>query len=127
MARGEPYDVALVDATLPGRDGGALARAPVPVVILAPLRERGEDASRPPPQVRILYRRTRQDMPCLLEEVEDHEHAVGHCYRCASVVEPRLSLQWFVKMKPLAKPAIEAYVAEHADFRRNRHAPSTET
>ena len=44
----------------------------------------------------------------LLEKVEDHAHAVGHCYRCASVVEPRLSPQWFVKMKPLARPAIEA-------------------
>jgi len=44
----------------------------------------------------------------LLEKVEDHEHAVGHCYRCDCVVEPRLSLQWFVKMKPLAAPAIEA-------------------
>lgn len=44
----------------------------------------------------------------LLEQVEEHEHAVGHCYRCHSVVEPRLSSQWFVKMKPLARPAIEA-------------------
>jgi len=43
----------------------------------------------------------------LLERVEDHAHAVGHCYRCDSVVEPRLSLQWFVKMKPLAEPAVE--------------------
>ena len=32
----------------------------------------------------------------------DHDHAVGHCYRCHTVVEPRLSPQWFVKMKPLA-------------------------
>jgi len=44
----------------------------------------------------------------LIEKIEDHDHAVGHCYRCHSVVEPRLSLQWFVKMKPLAGPAIEA-------------------
>ena len=44
----------------------------------------------------------------LIEKIEDHQHAVGHCYRCASVVEPRLSPQWFVKMKPLARPAIEA-------------------
>ena len=44
----------------------------------------------------------------LLEKIEDHEHAVGHCYRCHTVVEPRLSPQWFVKMKPLAEPAIEA-------------------
>jgi len=45
----------------------------------------------------------------LLETVEPHRHAVRHCYRCDSVVEPRLSDQWFVKMKPLAEPALEAY------------------
>ena len=44
----------------------------------------------------------------LIEKIEDHQHAVGHCYRCDTVVEPRLSEQWFVKMKPLAEPAIEA-------------------
>lgn len=44
----------------------------------------------------------------LLEKVEDHAHSVGHCYRCHTVVEPRLSLQWFVRMKPLARPAMEA-------------------
>jgi valyl-tRNA synthetase len=37
-----------------------------------------------------------------------HVHAVGHCQRCNTVVEPMLSTQWFVKMEPLAKPAIEA-------------------
>ena len=42
----------------------------------------------------------------LLEKTENHLHAVGHCYRCHTVIEPRLSLQWFVKMKPLAEPAI---------------------
>ena len=44
----------------------------------------------------------------LIEKIEDHQHAVGHCYRCHTMVEPRLSPQWFVKMKPLAGPAIEA-------------------
>jgi len=44
----------------------------------------------------------------LIEKIIDHPHAVGHCYRCDTVVEPRLSLQWFVKMKPLAHPALEA-------------------
>ncbi|NCC51004.1 MAG: valine--tRNA ligase [Spartobacteria bacterium] len=44
----------------------------------------------------------------LLEKIEDHANAVGHCYRCSTMVEPRLSPQWFVKMKPLARPAIEA-------------------
>jgi valyl-tRNA synthetase len=37
-----------------------------------------------------------------------YEHAVGHCERCETIVEPMLSTQWFVKMEPLAKPAIEA-------------------
>jgi valyl-tRNA synthetase len=45
----------------------------------------------------------------LLEAIEDHRHAVGHCYRCDTVVEPRLSDQWFVRMEPLARPALEAY------------------
>lgn len=44
----------------------------------------------------------------LMAEVKDYENAVGHCYRCQTVVEPYLSLQWFVKMKPLAGPAIKA-------------------
>ncbi|MGA1531408.1 MAG: valine--tRNA ligase, partial [Kiritimatiellia bacterium] len=44
----------------------------------------------------------------LLDKVEEHPHAVGHCYRCHQVVEPRLSPQWFVKMKPLAEPALKA-------------------
>ncbi|HET9039724.1 MAG TPA: valine--tRNA ligase [Gemmatimonadales bacterium] len=45
----------------------------------------------------------------LLEKVESHRHAVGHCYRCGTVVEPRLSDQWFVRMAPLARPALEKY------------------
>ena len=45
----------------------------------------------------------------LVERVEDHPHAVGHCYRCATVIEPRLSDQWFVRMEPLARPALAAY------------------
>ena len=44
----------------------------------------------------------------LLVRVEPHRHAVGHCDRCDTVVEPYLSLQWFVKMKPLAEPAYAA-------------------
>ncbi len=43
----------------------------------------------------------------LLEKVEDYIHNVGHCYRCDTVIEPYLSRQWFVKMKPLAEPAIK--------------------
>ena len=52
----------------------------------------------------------------LLAKIDDHAHAVGHCYRCRTVVEPRLSPQWFVKMKPLARPAIEAVKAGRIRF-----------
>ncbi|MDR1087807.1 MAG: valine--tRNA ligase [Coriobacteriales bacterium] len=44
----------------------------------------------------------------LLERVEEHQHAVGHCYRCDTTIEPWLSEQWFVAMKELAAPALEA-------------------
>jgi valyl-tRNA synthetase len=44
----------------------------------------------------------------LLEKVEPHRHAVGQCYRCQTVIEPYLTPQWFVDIKPLAKPAVEA-------------------
>jgi valyl-tRNA synthetase len=43
-----------------------------------------------------------------LQKTETHQHAVRHCYRCDTVVEPRLSDQWFVKMEPLARPALQA-------------------
>ena len=42
-----------------------------------------------------------------LVKTEDHEHNVGTCYRCGTTVEPMTSAQWFVKMAPLAKPAME--------------------
>ena len=42
-----------------------------------------------------------------LLKVEDHTHNVGTCYRCGTTVEPMVSKQWFVKMEPLAKPAID--------------------
>jgi valyl-tRNA synthetase len=45
----------------------------------------------------------------LLEKIEPHQHAVRHCYRCDTVVEPRLSDQWFVKMRPLAEPVLADY------------------
>jgi valyl-tRNA synthetase len=45
----------------------------------------------------------------LLVKAEPHRHAVGHCYRCGTVIEPRLSDQWFVKMEPLARPALARY------------------
>lgn len=43
----------------------------------------------------------------LLVKIEGHTHSVGHCYRCKTVIEPFLSRQWFVKMKPLAEPALD--------------------
>ena len=43
----------------------------------------------------------------LLVKIEEHEHAIGHCYRCNTVLEPFLSEQWFVRTEPLAKRAIE--------------------
>jgi valyl-tRNA synthetase len=44
----------------------------------------------------------------LLVKVEEHMHNVGECYRCDTVIEPLVSKQWFVKMKPLAEPAVKA-------------------
>ena len=44
----------------------------------------------------------------VLVSVENHEHAVGHCHRCHTTIEPLISKQWFVKMETLAAPAIEA-------------------
>lgn len=42
----------------------------------------------------------------LLEKAEDYQHAVGHCYRCQTIIEPHLSWQWFVRVASLAKEAI---------------------
>ena len=50
----------------------------------------------------------RLDAEGALVEVVDHPHAVGHCSRCNTVVEPLVSTQWFVRIKPLAEPAIAA-------------------
>ncbi len=52
----------------------------------------------------------------LLERVQPHEHSVGHCYRCHTVVEPYLSDQWYVKMKPLAEKAIRAAEDGRVEF-----------
>ena len=86
-------DARMADAALGGKPGG---RVPAPFfgmdrfearkAIVAALKEKG-----------------------LLEKVETRLHAVRHCYRCDTVVEPRLSEQWFVTMEPLAAPALEAY------------------
>ncbi len=44
----------------------------------------------------------------LILKIEDYTHSVGHCQRCGTIVEPMVSNQWFVKIKPLAEPAIKA-------------------
>lgn len=51
-----------------------------------------------------------------LVKVEDYTHNVGTCYRCSTTVEPRVSKQWFVKMKTLAQPAIDAVKNGDTDF-----------
>ncbi len=51
-----------------------------------------------------------------LVKIEDYSHNVGTCYRCSTTVEPRVSKQWFVKMKPLAGPAIDAVKNGETDF-----------
>ena len=52
----------------------------------------------------------------LLKEVEPLKHEVGTCYRCHTAIEPMVSKQWFVDMKPLAKPAIEAVTSGKTQF-----------
>ena len=56
----------------------------------------------------------------LLVKIQPHTHNVGHCQRCHSVVEPIVSKQWFVKMKPLAKPAIDAVMKNKTKFTPGR-------
>ena len=83
----EPINVMNEDATINevGRDFKGMDRFEAREAIIEELKERD-----------------------LFVKSEPHRHAVGHCYRCHTMVEPRLSKQWFVKMKPLAKPALEA-------------------
>ncbi|MDZ4121321.1 MAG: valine--tRNA ligase, partial [Candidatus Cloacimonadaceae bacterium] len=56
----------------------------------------------------------------LLDKTEKHDHAVGHCYRCDTVIEPYLSDQWFVKMKPLAEQAIAVVESGEVKFQPER-------
>jgi valyl-tRNA synthetase len=51
-----------------------------------------------------------------LAKVQDYEHNVGHCDRCSTIVEPRISLQWYLKVDQLAKPAIEAVESGRIQF-----------
>lgn len=61
----------------------------------------------------------------LIEKIEEHPQRVGTCYRCKTVIEPYLSLQWFVKMAPLAGPAREAVASGrikfHPEARKNEY------
>ena len=96
---------------------GLRHKLPMPV-IMAPdgTMTNGVDAgSRVPPELLGIDRfEARERIVRLLEKsrllkkVEPHQHAVRHCYRCDTVVEPRLSDQWFVKTEPLARPALQA-------------------
>ncbi|HEX7020881.1 MAG TPA: valine--tRNA ligase [Gemmatimonadaceae bacterium] len=100
-------------------DVGRRHDLPMPIVIdeHGVVREVTDDArGRVPDAVRHLDRfAARERIVELLREsgalvkVEPHQHAVRHCYRCDTVVEPRLSDQWFVKMAPLAKPALQGF------------------
>ena len=83
----EPVNVMNEDATINelGADFEGMDRLEAREAIIDALKERG-----------------------LFVKAEPHKHAVGHCYRCHTMVEPRLSRQWFVKMAPLARPALRA-------------------
>jgi valyl-tRNA synthetase len=98
-------------------DVGRRQGLPAPVVIDAEgnMAEGADAGGRVPAALRGLDRfAARERIVELLREsgrlvkVESHQHAVRHCYRCDTVVEPRLSDQWFVRMAPLAAPALEA-------------------
>ena len=56
------------------------------------------------------------DAAGFLVKIDDHAHAVGHCQRCNTVVEPLVSKQWFVRMQPLADPAMEVVRAGRTEF-----------
>jgi valyl-tRNA synthetase len=90
---------------------------PMPVIMTpyATMEEGTDAAGRVPARFRGLDRFVARDAIVaaldelgLLDRVETHEHSVRHCYRCGTVVEPRLSDQWFVRMAPLAAPALAA-------------------
>ena len=55
-------------------------------------------------------------------EIEPFTHNVGTCYRCSTIVEPRVSKQWFVKMKPLAEPAIDVVKTHKVQFIPDRYS-----
>ncbi|MBZ0186306.1 MAG: valine--tRNA ligase [Candidatus Obscuribacterales bacterium] len=57
-----------------------------------------------------------------IEEIQDYTHGVGHCERCSTVIEPYLSDQWYLSMKELSQPAIEAVEEERVQFIPDRYA-----
>ena len=82
-----------------------------PVKVMAPDGKMNKNAGRFAGMDRFLAREAilrELEETGLLVKTEKHQHAVGHCYRCHTLIEPYLSFQWFVKMRPLAGPAIEA-------------------
>jgi valyl-tRNA synthetase len=96
---------------------GVRHKLPMPVIIdeHATVREVSDAAGRVPEELRGLDRFDARER--IVEQlraggyrlkVETHQHSVRRCYRCDTVVEPRLSDQWFVRMKPLAEPALQA-------------------
>ncbi len=98
-------------------DVGQRHHLPMPVVIAAngEMRATGDDVARVPAELVGLDRFVARERIVerlrtlgLLVKAEPHHHAVRRCYRCDTVVEPRLSDQWFVRMKPLAEPALQA-------------------
>jgi valyl-tRNA synthetase len=97
---------------------GKRHKLPQPVILSADGHLQNDPADglvRTPPDFVGLDRKAARDLMVRklkamggLVDRKQHRHAVRHCYRCDTVVEPRLSDQWFVKMAPLAKPALEA-------------------
>ncbi|NOU08389.1 MAG: valine--tRNA ligase, partial [Nitrospira sp.] len=82
-------------------DAAGMQQAAVESSVVEMLR--GLPVSKARPKVDTLLREQG-----ILEKTEDHKMAVGKCYRCKTVVEPYLSPQWFVKIQPLADPAMKA-------------------
>ncbi|HJR67124.1 MAG TPA: valine--tRNA ligase [Gemmatimonadaceae bacterium] len=98
-------------------DVGTRHGLPMPVIIdeHAVVREVSEAPGRVPDELRGLDRFEARERIVerlhasgQLVKVDAHQHSVRRCYRCDTVVEPRLSDQWFVRMKPLAEPALQA-------------------
>ncbi len=99
--------IALFDAT--GRISEFVEEAQIDRLLYREIR--GVEVAR----AREVVVRRLQDQGILVK-VEEHQHALGKCYRCRSVVEPMLSTQWFVRTQPLAEPAIRVVEEGRIDF-----------